>query len=188
MDGTDARELPGRIEALLDQLADAGSPGALECAEQLVAAVLQLYGEGLTRVVAACRDDADGQQLLQRLADDDLVSNLLLLHDLHPLDVGLRIQQALDRVRPYLGSHAGGIEYLGVDSEGVAHLRLEGSCDGCAGSAATVHSAVERAVLSAAPEVLEVQVEGMVEPPQSKPALLQIGMHCPDGLSEAVGT
>ena len=48
-----------------------------------------------------------------RLLADPLVESLLLLHDLHPLDVDTRIQRALDRVRPYLGSHAGGVEYLG---------------------------------------------------------------------------
>jgi Fe-S cluster biogenesis protein NfuA len=115
------------------------------------------------------------------------VANLLMLHGLHPDDVHTRVQAALDRVRPYLGSHAGGVEFLGVDDQGVAQLQLKGSCDGCAGSAATVHNAVERAVLDAAPEVVSVHVEGVVEPKPASPGLLQIGMHCPDGLAEAVG-
>ena len=60
--------------------------------------------------------------MLAPLADDPLVESLLLLHGLHPLDVDARIQRALDRVRPYLGSHAGGVEYLGV-ADGVARLQ-----------------------------------------------------------------
>ena len=76
-----------------------------------------------------------------------------MLHDLHPDGVETRIQAALERVRPYLGSHAGGIDYLGVDDAGVAHLRLQGSCDSCPSSGETVRDAVERAVLEAAPEV-----------------------------------
>lgn len=183
MDGADVRELPARIEALLDRLA--GDPAVAQCAEELVGALAQLYGEGLARTVAMLAGTPEGERTLRRLADDEVVAGLLLLHGLHPDDTGTRIQQALDRVRPYLGSHAGGIDYLGVDEAGVAHLRLEGSCDGCAGSAATVHDAVERAVLAAAPEVNRVEVEGMVEP-ATKPQLLQIGMRCPDGLAEAV--
>jgi len=96
----------------------------------------------------------------------------LLLHGLHPLDVDERIQRALDRVRPYLGSHAGGVQYLGV-RDGVARLRLEGSCHGCPSSTVTVRLAIEGAVQDAAPEVAEVVVEGMTAPPE--PRLLQIG-------------
>ena len=79
--------------------------------------------------------------MLDRLTEDPLVESLLLLHDLHPLDVDARIQRALDRVRPYLGSHAGGVEYLGV-RDGVARLRLEGSCHGCPSSTVTVQLAI----------------------------------------------
>jgi Fe-S cluster biogenesis protein NfuA len=186
MDAADVRELPGRIEFLLDELAAHADPSIAERAEELVAVIVQLYGEGLHRIVSALADAPDGDRAVRRIADDELVAHLLLLHDLHPDDLDTRIQKALDRVRPYLGSHAGGVEYVGVDGEGIARLRLEGSCDGCAGSAATVHNAVERAVLEAAPEVRRVEVEGMVTEPA--PQLLQIGMRCPDGLAEAVGT
>jgi Fe-S cluster biogenesis protein NfuA len=188
MDGADVRELPGRIEALLDDLAATGDPRVSDAAEELVASVVRLYGEGLARVVEALAASADGTEVIRQLAEDELVANLMLLHGLHPDDLATRIQQALDRVRPYLGAHAGGIEYLGVDEDGVAHLRLEGSCDGCSGSAATVHNAVERAVLEAAPEILSVEVEGMVEHPATTSPLLQIQMRCPDGLAAAVGT
>ncbi len=102
-----------------------------------------------------------------------MVEGLLLLHGLHPLDVDTRIQRALDQVRPYLGSHAGGVQYLGVSEEGVARLLLEGSCHGCPSSTVTVRLAIEGAVQDAAPEVTEVVVEGMTAPPE--PALLQIG-------------
>jgi Fe-S cluster biogenesis protein NfuA len=186
MDGSDVSELPGRIDELLDQLAAVGDAKATEVGEELVAAVLQLYGEGFARVVAALRTLPHGEAAVRRIAEDDLVASLLLLHDLHPDDVDVRIQQALDRVRPYLGSHAGGVEYVGVDAEGVAQLRLEGSCDGCAGSAATVQNAIERAVLTAAPEVIRVEVAGVRAEPS--PQLLQIGIRCPDGLAEAIGT
>jgi Fe-S cluster biogenesis protein NfuA len=181
----DVRELPARIEALLDEAATFGDQAA-GCAEQLVAAVLTLYGAGLERILELVGDEQGGDAVVRRLAADPMVSNLLLLHDLHPDDIDTRIQQALDRVRPYLGSHAGGIDYIGVDDVGIAHLQLQGSCDGCAGSAATVHNAVERAVLEAAPELLGVEVEGVVE--EKPKQLLQISLRCPDGLIEAVST
>ena len=183
----DVGALPARIESLLDELAKRGDPAVTERAEELVAAVVTLYGSALERIVALVAQEPGGGEILRRLAGEDLVSNLLMLHDLHPDDVDARVQAALDKVRPYLGAHAGGIEFLGVDRDGVAQLRLEGSCDGCAGSTATVKNAVERAVLDAAPDVVAISVEGMVEPKPATPGLLQIGMRCPDGLAEAVG-
>ncbi len=157
MKAAEAKAIPARIESLLDGLYRTADPIVSGQADELVSTMLSLYGAGLERVVELL--DAEH---VRALADDELVANLLLLHGLHPDDVDTRVQRALDGVRPYLGSHAGGIEYLGVDPDGVAHLRLEGSCDHCPSSSMTVQTTVERAVLDAAPEVERVEVENMV--------------------------
>ena len=161
-----------RVEELLASLRSQGGAAAAT-AEELVGLLVGLYGEGLSHIVAALADGGEaGRAMLDGLAADPVVEGLLLLHGLHPLDVDARIQRALDRVRPYLGSHAGGVQYLGV-SDGIARLRLEGTCHGCPSSTVTVQLAIEGAVQDAAPEVTEVVVEGMTAPPE--PALLQIG-------------
>jgi Fe-S cluster biogenesis protein NfuA/nitrite reductase/ring-hydroxylating ferredoxin subunit len=172
------RDVGARVEELLATLQAGAAQGAAPAAEELVRLLVGLYGDGLSHIVAALRDEgAAGVAMLDRLTEDPLVESLLLLHDLHPLDVDARIQRALDRVRPYLGSHAGGVQYLGVQ-DGVARLRLEGSCHGCPSSTVTVQLAIEGAVQDAAPEVTEVVVEGMTAPPA--PPLLQIGTRPPD--------
>lgn len=182
MNATDVRELPARIEALLDGLSESADPAVAERADELVAAVVTLYGEGLGRIIELVSAAPGGEQLVRELAADGLVGNLMLLHELHPDDASTRIQAALDKVRPYLGSHAGGIEFVGVDELGVAHLRLQGSCDSCPSSSVTVQSSVERAVLEAAPEVVRVDVEGMVpfKPLPERGSLLQIQPYRPD--------
>ena len=167
-----ARTVGERIEELLTGL-QAGRDK--DTAEELVHLLVEMYGEGLDRIVSAL-DPA----VVTKLADDDLVESLFLLHDLHPLDVEARIQRALDRVRPYLGSHAGGVTYLGVDEEGVAQLRLEGSCEGCASSTLTVKMAIEGAIQDAAPELTGIEVAGVAEPEPATP-LLQVGMGPPPG-------
>ena len=161
-----------RIEELLARLrSGGGDSGAV--AEELVGLLVNLYGDGLAHIVAALADGgAAGSALLAQLTDDPLVESLLLLHGLHPLGTDARIQRALDRVRPYLGSHAGGVQYLGA-GDGVARLRLEGSCHGCPSSSVTVKLAIEGAVRDAAPELDDVVVEGMTAAPE--PTLLQIG-------------
>ena len=175
MEQLSVREVSERIDALLDELGHSAVAGTMERVEELVHAVMSLYGAGLDRIVETLDDDT-----VRRLADDEVVGNLLVLHDLHPDDVDTRVQRALEQVRPYLGSHAGGVSLSGVDERGVVHLRLEGSCDGCPSSAMTVKSAIEDAILVAAPDVVAVEAEGMVE---TGPALLQIepfGSRAPD--------
>jgi Fe-S cluster biogenesis protein NfuA len=167
------KDVGTRVEELLAALRGGAVADAGTAAEELVRLLVGLYGDGLSRIAATLREQGEpGLGMLHTLAEDPLVESLLLLHDLHPLDVDARIQRALDRVRPYLGSHAGGVEYLGT-ADGVARLRLEGSCHGCPSSTATVQLAITGAVQDAAPEVTEVVVEGMTAPPA--PQLLQIG-------------
>jgi Fe-S cluster biogenesis protein NfuA/nitrite reductase/ring-hydroxylating ferredoxin subunit len=169
----DVREVGARIEEILSEMRAKTDPRTTAAAEELVRSVVELYGAGLEQIVHMLREEGpDGEKQLLRLTDDRLVESLLVLHELHPLDLDARIQRALDRVRPYLGSHAGGVEFLGVDAEGVARLKLEGTCHGCPSSTVTVRLAIETAIVEAAPEVTGVEVEGVTEP---APKLLQIG-------------
>jgi len=166
-----------RVEQLLAALRSRdGDPagGAAEgAAAELVRLLVGLYGDGLAHIVATLADhDEAGDAIMTALTEDPLVDSLLILHDLHPLDLDARVQRALDRVRPYLGSHAGGIRYLGV-TDGVARLELEGNCQGCPSSTVTVRMLIESAVLDAGPDVTEVVVAGVAPPPQ--PVVVQIG-------------
>ncbi len=170
MEQLTVRESSARIDELLDELEQSAVPAVLERVQELLSCVMALYGAGLERTVDLVLD-AGQRDLARRLAEDEIVGNLLVLHDLHPDDVLTRVNDALERVRPYLGSHAGGVELLGVDEEGIVHLRLQGSCDGCPSSALTVAGAIEDAILQAAPDVAAVEVEGVVAP---SPSLLQI--------------
>jgi Fe-S cluster biogenesis protein NfuA/nitrite reductase/ring-hydroxylating ferredoxin subunit len=175
------RSTGDRIEAILEELRTVDDSRAATAGDELVRILVDLYGAGLARMMAVVGEDEEaGARLLDRLADDPLVESLLLVHDLHPVDVDTRIQRALDGVRPYLGSHAGGVRYLGVDETGVVHLALEGSCHGCPSSTVTVRLAIERAIQEAAPETAGVEVEGQVEEVLPGPALLQIGRRAPD--------
>lgn len=170
MEQLSVRESSARIDALLDELDQSAVPAVMQRVQELLASVMALYGAGLDRTIEVLLD-AGATGLARKLADDEIVGSLFVLHGLHPDDVLTRVNGALERVRPYLGSHAGGVELLGVDDEGVVRLRLQGSCDGCPSSALTVKSAIEDAILLAAPDVVAVEAEGMVD---DAPGLLQI--------------
>jgi Fe-S cluster biogenesis protein NfuA/nitrite reductase/ring-hydroxylating ferredoxin subunit len=147
-----------RIQNLLDASASGGA-AARERAEQLVREVTDLYGAVLERITdVALAADPD---LADRFAADDLVASLLLVHGLHPYDVERRVSDALDGVRPYLGSHGGDVSLLGVDegSDGLTvRLQFQGSCKSCPSSSVTLELAVEDAVRAAAPEISSIEV------------------------------
>jgi Fe-S cluster biogenesis protein NfuA/nitrite reductase/ring-hydroxylating ferredoxin subunit len=133
---------------------------ARERAEELVRLVADLYGAGLERVLDLMHERGHlDDDTLAALADDDLVASLLMVHGLHPYGVELRVERALEGVRPYLGTHGGDVELLEVTDEGVVRLRLLGSCDGCASSSVTLKLAVEGAIEAAAPEISAIEVE-----------------------------
>ena len=157
--GKDLRVAGDRIESLLQELGTVADPRIRAKAEELVRLLMELYGSGLARILEIVDDTGSTNEIFDRLAADDLVASLLVLHGLHPLNVETRIARALDRVRPYLGSHGGDVKLLGVN-EGIVRLRLEGSCHGCPSSTITMKLAIEKAIEEAAPEVVRIEVEG----------------------------
>ena len=148
-----------RIDSLLEA-SGGGGVAARERAEELVRLTADLYGAGIERILDIVHETGHlDDEVAAALAGDDLVASLLLVHGLHPYDVGMRVEQALESVRPYLGSHGGDVELLEVNDAGTVRLRLLGSCDGCPSSSVTLKLAVEGAIESAAPEVTSIEVE-----------------------------
>lgn len=161
---TQAREHVARTERMLAGLETLPDTAARSRALDALQSLVELYGECLDRVMGHAA--SAGGALTATLLGDELVSHLLLVHELHPDSVETRVGRALDEVRPYLASHGGDVELLALDGA-VARVRLHGSCDGCPSSAATLELAVQDAVARAAPEILRVEAEGEVPSPQT---------------------
>jgi Fe-S cluster biogenesis protein NfuA/nitrite reductase/ring-hydroxylating ferredoxin subunit len=153
----EAEQLIARVQELTGRLEDLDDPACRALAEELTAAVVQMYGAGLERIVELADPGTR-----DRMAADELVSGLLMIHDLYPVPIEERVIQALDTVRPYLESHGGNVELLGIE-DGIARLRLEGSCKSCRASSSTLELAVRQALEAAAPDLLGMDVEGVVD-------------------------
>ena len=160
------QERVARMEKLLGEIEALEDPNARSKAAEVVGVLLDLYGEGLARMMEIVAEGEEREKTFEAFAGDDLVAHLLLLHGLHPLDLETRVMDALDEVRPYLQSHGGNVELIGIES-GVARLRLAGSCDGCPSSTMTLKLAIEEAIQKAAPDLEGIEAEGVAEP---KPA------------------
>lgn len=151
---TQWRTAGDRIQTLVDASAAGGSV-ARERTEELVRELTDLYGAGLERIMRMAV--AANPALAQTFADDDLVASLLLVHGLHPHGIERRVSDALDKVRPYLGSHGGDVHLVEVDGD-IIRLQFAGSCKSCPSSAVTLELAVEDAVRAAAPEISSIEV------------------------------
>jgi Fe-S cluster biogenesis protein NfuA len=155
-------ELVERVQDLLGSLDEIADPVAQQRVQELVGAVLELYGAGLDRILGVVADAGEaGLPIRDALLDDGIVASLLLIHGLFPVPLEERVIEALDSVRPFLASHGGNVELISVE-EGVARLQLQGSCNGCPSSAATLEHALREAIDAAAPDLLGLEVEGAV--------------------------
>ncbi|MFF0448808.1 NifU family protein [Streptomyces sp. NPDC004609] len=155
-DDEEARRAVLRSEEMLAGLENLPDSTAAALAEGAVGAVVELYGQCLARVVGHAADDTG---MLRRLADDDLVGHLLLVHDLHPDPVTERAAAALDAARPGL-ERAGisGAELLAVEGT-VALVRLTAKAGCGCSSSESPETLVHDALTGRAPEIERVDVE-----------------------------
>jgi hypothetical protein len=160
---------PARVAERLEEVLDRLDPRTRPAGEELVRLLMKFYGAGLEQVVTVARA-AGGEGLVHRLAADPVVGALLALHDLHPVDLRTRAEQALAVAARKLGSHAGDVALLGVDPDGT--IRVEVAAGGC--GAGTVREIVEESVTAAAPDAGLAFVER-----EPGPTLLQIGVRRP---------
>ena len=162
-------DLLPRVQELQAKLDSAGDPATRELAEELVSAVVQMYGAGLERIVdSLLAAGEEGRRLAVALAEEEPVAALLMIHDLHPVPLLERVQGALEQVRPYMESHGGNVELLSLE-QGVARISLRGSCSSCAASTVTLELAIKQALEQAAPDLEGLEVEGMTDAATSTP-------------------
>ena len=170
----EARRQTQRIEELVREVETLADAEARAKALELLQSLMDFHGAGIERMMEIVADSgAPVSEVFDGFASDPSVSGLLLLYGLHPVELEERVAGALEKVRPYLASHGGDVELLGIN-EGVVRLRMKGSCHGCPSSAMTLKDALEEAVYEAAPDVAALEVEGVTEQPSSPSGLVQI--------------
>jgi Fe-S cluster biogenesis protein NfuA/nitrite reductase/ring-hydroxylating ferredoxin subunit len=171
IDDQGLQERVARMETLLEEIETLPDRNARSKAAEVVGVLLDLYGEGLARMMEVVAEGEERERTFDAFAEDELVSHLLLLHGLHPFDLKTRVIMALEEVRPYLQSHGGNVELLGV-KEGVARLRMQGSCSGCPSSTVTLRLAIEEAIQKTAPDLEGIEAEGVAEEPKPAPTIV----------------
>ncbi|MBI4566341.1 MAG: NifU family protein [Planctomycetes bacterium] len=68
-----------------------------------------------------------------------------------------RVEEVLDRIRPYVQSDGGYVELVNVnEEEGIAFIRFQGACSGCPSSAITLQMGIENEIRTSVPEIKQV--------------------------------
>jgi len=117
--------------------------------------------EAVRRLIRRVREEPGGLEALKKAVEDEWVRGFLTYHGvLKKPEPSLeeKVEAALVRVRPTLAGHSGDVELVAVPSPAEVHIRLVGTCDGCAFSEATVRLGIETEIRKELPqlEVLKV--------------------------------
>ena len=126
---------------------------------ELLESVMDLHGEALDRVIQRLRQAGEaGQAVIESLAADPVVSSVLLLYGLHPLDLETRVRGAVEKIGPTLRSYGVYAELAGID-EGKVRIRFRGADS--AFTARAVKSELEEELYAAAPDAASLIVLGL---------------------------
>lgn len=173
VDEKDFQQRMQKIETLTQEVEALPDENTRSKVVELMQLIMEYHGAAIERVMEIIAVQSSSEQIFDKLAKDELANSLLLLYGLHPSPLETRIEQALDKVRPYLKSHGGNAELLGVE-DGRVSLRMIGSCNGCPSSSLTLKQAIEKAIYEAAPDVVAIEAEGAGEPPKKTNGFVQI--------------
>lgn len=146
-----------RIQELVEQIGEMPDLAARKMLQECLEATLSFYGHGLARIMELAKKEG---KMSDVLLNDPQVRGLLLIHGLHPIPLETRLREALDKVRPYMKSHGGDVDLLGLEDD-FARLRLVGHCKTCPSSTVTLELAVRAAIEEACPDLQGFEVEGM---------------------------
>lgn len=73
-----------------------------------------------------------------------------------------KIIKILNKIRPYLNSEGGDLQYIGFE-DGIVYVRMMGACVDCVGLDSTLKDGIEALLVENIPEVIEVRNCGIEE-------------------------
>ncbi len=152
-----------QIERMVQRVSELTDVDARATALELLQSMMDLHGAVLSRVVEVFSSGEAGRASLAKLGSDPLICGMLVLYGIHPVPLEDRVKTAIEKAAPQLRKHGGSAELIGV-SDSVVRVKIQSSGHGCGSSADALKGTLEQAILEAAPEVIELVVEGVPTP------------------------
>jgi len=156
-----------RIGELVQSLERIADPATHSAVKELVQLLMDLHGAALERTLEIVFQSGEaGTGVIDQLAHDALVSNLLILYGLHPDDLETRVRRKLDQIAPSLRKMGASATLISADG-GNLHVRIAVEGHACGSTTRTVRESVEGEVYDAAPDLASLTIEGIDEPAAS---------------------
>ncbi|MGH9843571.1 MAG: Rieske 2Fe-2S domain-containing protein [Blastocatellia bacterium] len=150
-----------QLSALLESIEQHPDAEFRDRVRELVYSVIELHHGALRRILAITAAQADGEETLKQLSEDDLVRAVLMVHGLMPQDLESRVLTALEHAREHLKPYDADVELVGI-RESVARLRLVGGAASANVSTAVLKGAIEQALHELAPDLFNVEYEDLI--------------------------
>lgn len=150
-----------RIAGIVEQLESTADPNTRALVKDLLESLMTLHGAALERILEFARALGEpGAEWIKKCSRDELVSSLLILYGLHPDHLRTRVERAIENARPLLEKHAAHPELISVGEDGTVRVQLHQKPNGvCGATASTARSALQAALLDAAPDAFAIQIE-----------------------------
>lgn len=71
-------------------------------------------------------------------------------------ELTLKVEEALEEIRPYLQNDGGDIALVSIEDDKVVHIQFLGACVGCTINQMTLKSGVEMTIKKFAPQIEKV--------------------------------
>ncbi|MGZ4049012.1 MAG: NifU family protein [Bacteroidia bacterium] len=157
------------IQQLIEEIETLPDLKTRKMMEECIQEILSFYGKGLEKIlkIISNGNSSAAKDIYNELIEDSFVNGLLLIHDLHPLDLKTRLYKALEKVKPYMDSHGGSVEIVSLEN-GIAKLKLAGNCKGCPSSSSTLELGIRQAIEEYCPDLLALEVEGVTAIPKTE--------------------
>ena len=148
----------GSLVGELDQIPGGGSKVA---ARELVQLLMEVHGAALERIMELVFEEGkeSGPVIIDKLGQDPIVRNLLLLYSLHPDDLETRVAKAVRYIAVHLRKSDAQVELISIQ-DGAVQVRLHTSGHACGSTTKSLQATVEEGMYEWAPDLTSLTILG----------------------------
>ncbi|MGC1299781.1 MAG: NifU family protein [Alloacidobacterium sp.] len=152
-----------QLGTLVGELNDAPEGSSKVAAREMVQLLMEVHGAGLERIMELVFELGEhGEAVINRIGQDPIARNLLLLYSLHPDDLETRLLKALDEAKTRLRKYNTHVEVVSIQ-DGAVQLRLVTSGHACGSTTKTLQSIVEESIYELAPDLTSLLILGSAD-------------------------